>query len=58
MLPAAAKNIQAEPVETPEEAARRQWLDEHIREQYRDAATEPLPGHLRALIRKLSGSLD
>jgi len=49
---------QAEAPETPEEAARRQWLDGRIREQYRDAATDPLPEHLLALIRKLRGKLD
>jgi len=41
------------PAATPEEAAQQQWLDARIREQYQNAAEEPLPERLVALIRRL-----
>ncbi|PWC28158.1 hypothetical protein CR165_14610 [Pseudoroseomonas aestuarii] len=36
---------------------RRDWLDERLREEYQDAAEEPLPPRLLALLRKLRPSV-
>lgn len=36
---------------------RRDWLDERLREEYQEAAEEPLPPHLLALLRKLRPSI-
>ncbi|MXP61921.1 hypothetical protein E0493_00975 [Roseomonas sp. M0104] len=51
--PGTAASVLRAPAASPEEAAGHQWLDERIREQYQDAASEALPERLVALIRRL-----
>ncbi|HWL83605.1 MAG TPA: NepR family anti-sigma factor [Roseomonas sp.] len=51
--PGAAESAARVPAASQEEAAGQQWLDERIREQYQDTASEPLPERLVALIRRL-----
>ncbi|MDJ0387175.1 NepR family anti-sigma factor [Roseomonas sp. E05] len=51
--PDAAEAAPRAPAASPEEAAGQRWLDERIREQYQDAAREPLPDRLVSLIRRL-----